>query len=145
MIFFRHIGLLFKQLAAGGFFTLIVITVLGGVNAFYLANHDFTANEIVIALIGIITAIAFLKAAFIFAFYRILYRAPFEGSFFIIALLVTSLLIVALWAVSQLASVRIDGFPHAELPWLLMGVYVLISLVLFLVFRISQWVLSRFA
>jgi len=139
-----NLGLLFKQLAKGLVLTLIVVIAIGGLNAYYLdKSYGFSPSEIAVAIVGIVAALAFLQAALLFMGYRIFNGTAFDGSFFVIALLVTFLLIIALGALSFIATPRIDDFPTSELTWLLPAVFGVVTVFLFVTFRASHWMFRR--
>lgn len=140
MSFRHHLRLLSNQLARGWVPTLAITLLVGMGTALLLRNGNYYVSEIAIAVLGIVATIAFLKAALMIALYRLLNNSSFEGSFFVMACLVSLFLILALGAVSFLAYGRITEFPMSELPMLFAVVYAIVTLFLFGLFRISNWI-----
>lgn len=141
----RNIRLVFRELAKGGLITLVVIAIVAGLNAAILAQRgDFSGVDITVAVVGIAAAILFLKAGFQFAFHRLLSKEPFEGSFLIAALLASIFLAIPLGAASFIFRSRVEGFPAAEAPFLIVAAYLFVSLALFLAFRLSHWFFGLF-
>jgi len=136
----RNAVLLLEQLGAWFWPTLLVGGAIVVFDLMQLPSQDhYTVIELVAAAFGILTGLAFLKTAWIFTFYPLIYKKQFEGSFFIIALLVTALLLNSLGILSLLALSRIEHFPAKELPWMLAGVYVVISIFLWANFHVVHW------
>ena len=144
MNFRQHVGLLQMQLAKSSLLTLAVTIAMAGLTAGYLLGRDeFDNTEIAVAVLGTVAIVIFLKVTIMFSIYRILHELPFEGSFLVIAFLVSLLLVLALGAVSYLAYSRVTGFPTSELPMLLAVVYVVVSFFLFGMFRFAHWIFAK--
>jgi hypothetical protein len=136
----QNAELLIEQLGTWFWPTVLIGAAIVAVNLVQLSQSGtYTIAELGVATIAVVSGLAFLKASWIFTFYPMLYRRRFEGSSLIVALLVTVLLINTLGATSYLAIPRLEGFPVAELPWLLAGAYVFVSLFLWANFRLVNW------
>ena len=140
----RNIQILLELLASWWLPTAFVGSALVGLSVWSLyQEYKLTGVEIGIATFGTLAGFAFLKATWLLMFYRPVYRSKFEGSFFVMAALVTSLLLMSLAVVAYLGRSRTTEFPFAELPWLFLGTYVYFTFVLWLAFRFSNWVFGR--
>ena len=139
-----NLGLLLKQLSKGWLLTLLVVLAITGLSAYQLSqNPNFTPPEIAVAIVGIVAALGFMKACLLLMSYRLMNQTPFEGSFFVMALLVTLLLIIALSALSFLVSSRVDDFPTSDMVWMLPAVFGIVTVFLFVTFRASNWMFRR--
>lgn len=136
--------LLLKQLSKGWLPTLMIVVIMVGLNTYYLQkSFGLKPFEIAVAIVGILSALAFLKAALLYMGYKIFNKTTFNGSFFITSLFISLLLIVALGALSFLVSSRTHDFPKEELIWLFPAVYGIMSVFLFITFRVTYWVFNR--
>jgi hypothetical protein len=139
-----NLGLLFNLLNKWSVLTIIFVAVISGYNAYYLTReYGLKPAEVAISIIGTIAAWACLKAMMLMMTYPVFNKTRFEGSLFIMALLVALLLEVAIGSASILAAPRIDTFPTAELTWMLPLVYAVCSIFFFAAFHLFHGVFKR--
>lgn len=145
MSILRHIKIVFFQLSKAPILTVLLLTGAGVMAGVDLAGkHDLTIVEVAISVAAVVLGALFLKAGFMFFAYRVLNDEPFNGSFLLVASIITPILILALWLGAVVASPRIDDFPRDELLFLLLGLYGLLALFLFAAFRMSHWFFGLF-
>lgn len=139
-----NLRLLFNLLAKWSRLTIAIAVGLGGLNAYYLTGkYGFTPAEIAVAIVGVVAAMAFLKASVLIMTYPFFNKSAFEGSLFVTALLVAILPIAAIGCAAILLAPRTDSFPTAEMIWLLPLVFAIISKFLFDTFRLAHWMFAQ--
>lgn len=142
MGFVRNLQLLIKLLASWRLATLVIGAVLVLLNVADLSRqYGLTAAETGVATFGVVAGFAFLKASWLLMFNRLVFRSRFEGSYFVMAALVSMLFLVALGSAAYLGSSRVSSFPSAAMPWLLGAAYVFLTLVLSLTFKVTNWLM----
>lgn len=138
------IRFLWKLLSAWWWPTVILggLYIALSVYGYYL-QYGLTPIEMVIATIGTLSAVAFLKTAWLLMTYPLVCRAKFEGSLLFMTALVTTFLVIALMSVAGVAALRGADMPHAELPWLFAGAYLFVTITLWLLFVAAHRVLEK--
>jgi len=122
--------------------TVLVIILAVSVVVFSSGPSELSIQENVFLVVGVISSLIFLKVSYLLMFYRIIYREPYGGSLFVSSLIVTAFLIVALVMAGNIVKSRVADYPNVEMPWMLITVYVIVSLFVFLSSKIVHWTLA---
>jgi hypothetical protein len=109
----------------------------------YWQQYNLDFIEIIIATLGTLAALGFLKSAWLLMAYTLACRARFKGSLLLMAALVDVLLVVALASVAGVGALHGAEFPRAGLPWLLACAYVFFTLALWIGFTFAHRVFAR--
>jgi hypothetical protein len=85
-----NLSLLFNLLKKWSGLTIIITAALcGWITYYFTREYGFTSAEITIVIISYIAALAYLKAFLLIITYPSINKTAFEGSLFVMALLVT--------------------------------------------------------
>jgi hypothetical protein len=139
----NYIKLVVAQMARAPVATCVLLAFASAsVGVAIQRNNEFSTLEVTISVVAVMLAVLFLKTALMFFAFRIFNDQRFDGSFLLVAILLTPILILALLLGASVAGPHIDGFPSEELPILLVGLYVIVVVFLFAAFRASHWILG---
>lgn len=128
-----------KTLSEGRIATTLMALALG-LSTIMLLSSEGKLNylEITMATLGTLAGAAFIKVTVLFCLFPFLKRTKFSGSFLTMALLTGLLFLLALLSLLFVASRHFEHFPVPQLPLILLAGYLVASMFVFVVFRLSH-------
>jgi len=125
--------------------SLILLFLVIGLCIYYLNfQYSFSTGEIFFSVIGISSALFFLKSALLFMVHRLYEDIEFQGSFFVISIILSFLFLIAISSLIYVVAMRMADFPIAYLGWMLPSIFIIVVIFLFFTFHILYFLLPTF-